>query len=364
MQKTVRQSVFYLLFLSLLGGLWACQEEENNPAPPPVAQGNFAILQQDSTGAAEVAFTHDARNATSYFWDFGDGNTSEEAEPTHMYEAPGLYEVHFLVRGEEDGQRDAQVFSVDLRRMPHARFEVEAEDSVAGTTLHFLNSSRFSERFFWDFGDGTQSTLRQPTHAFAEAGTYTVKLRAENALGRDEAAYTVRVVSPEAPPVIAFEISNNNCVAECEVGFANLTENALEYHWDFGDGNQSTAESPTHNYEDAGLYTVRLTATNEAGRSYLEKQVRILQAPEPDFVVINDGCTASCTMEFVNLSEGADEYIWSFGDGGSSTDEAPTHYYTTPGTYTVTLTAIGLGGVETVSKQVTVAAPPTPPAGG
>ncbi len=79
-----------------------------------------------------------------------------------------------------------------------------------------------------------------------------------------------------ARPTVDFEIANDSCQAPCVVRFTNLTREAIEYEWDFGNGTTSTAFSPSILYDQRGTYTVTLTATNAGGTSRLSKEVTIL----------------------------------------------------------------------------------------
>jgi PKD repeat protein len=127
--------------------------------------------------------------------------------------------------------------------------------------------------------------------------------------------------------------------------------------WSFGDGSHSTAENPTHTYAQPGTYTVRLKVTDGSGRSGSSTQQVIVQAPEPPTAMFDgpDEATAGGDVLFGDESEAGSDPIaswsWSFGDGGTSTDESPDHVYEQPGTYTVTLTVTDADGMQSSSSQ-------------
>ena len=84
----------------------------------------------------------------------------------------------------------------------------------------------------------------------------------------------------EDPPVAAFTIANDGCIAPCTVNFTNTSTNATTYLWDFGDGTATSADaSPAHLYNNAGTYTAKLTATGEGGTHTATKTVTI-NAPQ------------------------------------------------------------------------------------
>ena len=126
-----------------------------------------------------------------------------------------------------------------------------------------------------------------------------------------------------------------------------------EWHWDFGDGETSSTENPSHTYATAGTFIVELIAFNDAGcNDTIEIEVTVYPTPTADFeFVVGDyssevGLIGACiesTIQFNDLSTIVDpdvinSWIWNFGDGGTSALENPTHDYAVTGTYTITLT--------------------------
>ncbi len=123
-----------------------------------------------------------------------------------------------------------------------------------------------------------------------------------------------------------------------KVEFTNKSTNATSYEWDFGDGETSTQQSPSHTYTKNGSYTVDLTAKNEFGndKTYAYITISDIVSPEADFQYQTD---TSFRVKFTNTSSNATSYEWDFGDGSTSTETNPTHTYSSRGIKTVTLTA-------------------------
>jgi len=147
-------------------------------------------------------------------------------------------------------------------------------------------------------------------------------------------------VAPEGavPPSVGFTSvqSEDNYL---EYTFNNSSAGATSYLWDFGDGNTSTEESPTHVYDVADIYTVSLTATNDANLSADLSQTIDIQAPvTADFTYMVDDMDYK-TYHFMDASEDAVMLLWEFGDGYQFTGMNPSHTYAEDGIYTVTLTA-------------------------
>ena len=126
--------------------------------------------------------------------------------------------------------------------------------------------------------------------------------------------------------------------------------------WLFGDSGTSTSQNPTHTYATAGSYTVTLIATNAAGSDTLTKMgyitaTKATSVPVASFVTNVTSGSVPLSVQFLDSSNNSPiAWVWSFGDGGSSTLSNPVHTYTTAGTYTVTLTATNSAGSNTISQ--------------
>ena len=157
------------------------------------------------------------------------------------------------------------------------------------------------------------------------------------------------------PPSVGFtpEQSETNYL---EYSFTNSSTGATSYLWDFGDGNTSTEESPTHVYDTHDIYTVTLTATNDANLSSSLSQTIDIQAPvTADFTYMVDENDYK-TYHFMDASVDATMLLWEFGDGYQFTGMNPSHTYQEDGIYTVTLTAYSVTGAMSVANAELVVA--------
>jgi len=200
--------------------------------------------------------------------------------------------------------------------------------------------------YAWDFGDGETSTEVNPSHEYLVAGTYTVCLTASNPYGSDE--YCSNVFFALAPDA-AFSYAGDPVV-----DFTDLSLNfPTSWSWDFGDGGTSTLQNPEHTYMADGVYTVCLTATNDLGFNVFCLPVEIdsteFLVPAADFSYMFTGLTASFTDISTN---GPTEWSWDFGDGGTSTEQNPSHTYPVDGNYNVCLTATNVYGENTNCKVI------------
>ncbi len=162
------------------------------------------------------------------------------------------------------------------------------------------------------------------------------------------------------------------------VNFTDLSSgNPVQWSWSFGDGGQSSLQNPMHTYTTPGTYTVILRVENALAITSSETKVDFISvdppAPVADFSGTPTSGVAPVSVSFTDLSSGpVSSWAWDFGDGATSTLQDPSHDYTTPGVYTVALTATGPGGsgVETKVGYITIGDPPpvadfsaNPPAG-
>ncbi|WP_292380994.1 PKD domain-containing protein, partial [Methanosarcina sp. UBA289] len=126
----------------------------------------------------------------------------------------------------------------------------------------------------WNFGDGTSSTLQNPTHKYSKVGKYKVTLTVTNEAGSNTITKSnyITVTTGFQDSVAEFSASPTSGNIPLTVAFTDKsTGTPTSWKWNFGDGTSSTAKSPTHKYSKAGKYTVTLTATNAAGSNTVKK---------------------------------------------------------------------------------------------
>jgi PKD repeat protein len=238
---------------------------------------------------------------------------------------------------------------------PVADFSASPTNGSAPLSVTFTDASSGTiTAWSWTFGDGGTSTAPSPTHAYGANGTYDVSLTVTGPGGSDTETKTGYIVVAPAPVAQFFGAPISGTVP-LTVSFTNLSSNATNHAWTFGDGGTSTVFAPGHVYTAAGSYTVELTATG-AGGTDVETKVNYVtvnhQPPVAAFTAAPTDGFAPLTVSFTDASTGGPvtSWSWTFGDGGTSTQQNPTHVYATKGTYTVALTAIGPGGSSTKTQ--------------
>ena len=354
------------------------------PSLPPVAK--FTIGSNNLSSPAEISFINSSANTDRYSWDFGDpqsaGNRSAEISPSHIYNKPGTYKVVLTATNEETGEESVFSDFVTVAEPPKpvvapvARFIFEMGKATAPAVVRFFSSSTDADTYEWNFGDPgsaqNTSAVSDPVHSYLNAGRYRVILTVANKSSglKDTRSEYITVSQPLVTPVAEFEIENNNAEAPATIVFSNNSENAGSYAWDFGDPssgaqNTSVLENPEHTYQNPGEYKVVLAALNkESGKEAVtEKNVVVTKPPEPPsagFEIVGSSESVPVRIDFENRSENADSYKWNFGDFGSeeneSSEASPSHYYTIPGKYEITLDASNsqTGESRKLSKEITL----------
>ncbi|QSZ68036.1 PKD domain-containing protein [Methanofollis aquaemaris] len=150
-----------------------------------------------------------------------------------------------------------------------ADFEADVTVGVVPLNVTFTDLSTGNVTAWeWDFGDGTNSTEQDPVHTYEEGGIYTVSLTVSDEMNETDTLvkedYIMVSGGPAPGPAAEFEADMTEGEAPLDVTFTDLsTGNVTAWEWDFGDGTNSTEQDPAHTFEEAGLYTVSLTVTDE-----------------------------------------------------------------------------------------------------
>ncbi len=315
----------------------------------------------------------------SWLWDFGDGKTSNEQNPTHFYEDNGIYTVNLTVIDNDGNKGSIEKQIVVLNTPPAADFSwqpsepTDIEDVIFNASLSY-DIDGYIVNYTWDFGDGNISYGQNVSHRYAENGNYTVKLTIID----DDGAVTwitKEVVVLNVPPVANFsytpeEVSTYETIFFSQSSY-DLDGYIVSWLWDFGDGKTSNEQNPTHFYEDNGIYTVNLTVIdNDGNKGSIEKQIVVLNTPPAaDFSWQPSEPTDIEDVIFnASLSYDIDGYIvsyaWDFESDGIIDEYGinTMHIYQDNGKYNVTLIITDDdGATDSVTKMITILnVPPTP----
>jgi len=240
-----------------------------------------------------------------------------------------------------------------------------------GLTVYFTDASTDSDGTIagwnWDFGDGNTSTVQNPTHTYTAGGTYTVTLTVtDNDGATDSVSKPVTVTGPNAAPIADFTFTTSDLTANFTDTSTDSDGTIVGWDWNFGDGNTSTVQNPSHTYAAGGTYTVTLTVTDDDGATgSISKPVTVTAPnipPTASFTYTISGLTVNFTDTSTDPDGTIISWLWNFGDGSTSTLQNPTHTYAAGGTYTVTLTVTDDdGATDSASATFIVTEPNIPP---
>jgi len=156
------------------------------------------------------------------------------------------------------------------------------------TVQFYDNSLNNPTTWLWDFGDGYTSSDQNPIHVYNNIGVYSVTLQVGNSCGTDLVSYFdyIQVIDPALLPVVQFTANPISGYNPLNVTFTNQSSaNSTYFSWSFGDDTYSNEVNPTHEYLEAGTYTVSLYASNTYGSDYEEK-TDFIQAVYPPYALL------------------------------------------------------------------------------
>ncbi len=248
---------------------------------------------------------------------------------------------------------------------PVSAFTASPTSITAGQSVQFTDQSTNNPTsWIWNFGDGNTSTIQNPSHSYSNAGQYTVSLKATNNIGSNTKTITNYITVNAiigSGPVAAFTASKTIITEGQSIQFTDQsTNNPTSWSWEFGDGGTSTSKSPSHKYSDVGTYTVTLTATNSFGSDSETKSGYVTvnpdgSAPVAAFTASPTTIKAGQSIQFTDQSTNSPtSWSWDFGDNSSSTLQSPSHIYSSPGSYEVTLTVNNSLGSSSKTGYITV----------
>lgn len=368
---------------------------------------------QDITFSAKSAPGYTFQSCDNFNWNFGDGSTDSGQTVTHTFPGNGPYVVKVTVSNSTGESAVSGTSTIQFGAgtscptVKPSSVAVNYSGPTSGCAPSGVNCQTFEYISFstsgyslqscdnvsWNFGDGSSSTSRTPTHRYTTTGSKTVTLTVSNSLGNTTATKTI-TVDPGSTGACAPGLANaDGAIVVNWTGEAGCTTSPCAnaqpidfsvsanfvpppgyafqacdvFTWDFGDGSaqdSTSGQNVTHSFPGAGSYTVNLTVSNSTGESAAAGPVTIqfggaavAKPTRVDFNFTPASPIAGITVvNFSGSQSGGDpatSWKWTFGDGsGQVTGQNVTHTFANPGTFTVTLAASNGGGSTTASKTV------------
>ncbi|MEQ1554521.1 MAG: PKD domain-containing protein, partial [Ferruginibacter sp.] len=366
---------------------------------------NAAFTTQFVTGSSVKVIPVTAAADTNFvlhYWSFGDGSNISAVSSTHTYLNNGTYTIlHYIIRQTPNNVTyctDSVSHTITIQQAGcnlNASFYWTTAPTNNLSQTFYNTSYNFlaGDSIRWTFGDGTSSTLINPTHVYNNAGIYTVCLRVQKATTASGTTACIReicmqdTISTVLPPPVCTLSANFTWYRDSLVTtpnsyhFTNTTvvlNSSDSIRWTFGDGTTSNQVNPNHAYTSTGTYNVCLRVIKRNANGSLSNCISekcytvVVIAPinlcnyQVYFSSLVDSAHSNI-LHFTNLTPGylpTDSITWTFGDGTISHDVNPNHTYTVAGNYNVCLkiirytTAGSTPCIREYCKVITVVLPP------
>lgn len=329
--------------------------------------------RKDSLNKLKIVFINQSQpnapsTSVSFKWSFGDGTSSADGNPAHIYTAPGQYNVCLTIRYTNNVNTCEKTYCSVVTIPQPCEFQPYfswVADASNPLTIKFTNQTAVTNtaaKIKWNFGDGTYSTEPNPSHTYAKAGVYNVCIRIE--LSADcVKEYCKQVVFNTCTVQPYFTWATDSLLPLHIVKFQNQTPatvaNPTNVKWTFGDGTGSNDWNTSHQYQQPGTYHVCLRIEFFAGCVKEICKDVVIAAPvncmqlsgykiEP---VAGDPGAFQFNAEVINTTA---KYTWTFGDGTGATGPTAKHKYERTGRYNVCLTVFRTENcASTTCKEVT-----------
>ncbi|WP_321417777.1 PKD domain-containing protein [uncultured Methanomethylovorans sp.] len=331
---------------------------------PSVPVTNFTANVMSGAVPLTVYFTdHSTNTPTSWAWNFGDGQTSTEQNPNHMYVAVGTYTVSLNATNiggsnttTEDNLITVTEPSASVPFDPVSNFSVNVTSGSVPLSVSFTDLSQNATVWSWDFGDGINSTQQNPMHTFSIVGNYTVNLTISNgnATNSSLAIITVTKSIPEITWTNPANIVYGTALTPTQLNALSSVPGTLVYNplqgtiLDVGQHTLYVDFAPT----DTANYT---TASKNVIINVLNANNSIYNIlPVADLSTNVTSGYVPLSVQFTDISQNEISRTWDFNNDGiiDSRDANPVYTYTTTGTYIVNLTVSNANG--TASKLATI----------
>ncbi len=344
----------------------------------PVCQGKPVTF-------SDTSFAAPPGNIVKWYWDFGNGikvTRTNSSDTTIVYNAWTPSMTDSLQVETNTGCKSPVFFrTFTINPNPVAAFTLPAAVCLPWDSARFINTSSLlfpvggAMTYKWNFGEPSSgpndsSVLANPAHLYSGTGPFNIKLTATSLAGCVHD--TIRPLATiYAQAKGNFTVNPEYCLNDVTTFTSTATGNGnaiIQYNWDFGDGNTSTQQNPSHTYLTAGTKTVRHWVVTDKNCNSDTASVNVVINPLPTaaFNFSKPACeTKTITFTDASLANAGTLTIWAwnFGDGNTSASQSPIHTYTNAGTYTVTLTVTSSKNCVSALLSKTVVIAPQPLAG-
>ncbi len=279
----------------------------------------------------------------TWFWDFRNGTTKTEQNPTLPYNVAGKFDVFLTVTDNNGCAASLEKKQyIDVVDKPAVRFQASPSNACkTPTTVKFTNTSTGGGilTYEWDFLGGNTSTLKEPSFTYTSFGSYNVKLKVTSDYGCSDnlLVQAVTIVAVKASGTLnqgGKTILNNGIVCAGDINFQSTSTGGSPIYWDFGDGStpdNAYLSSGVHNYSTAGTFIIKLIASpGNTCADTVKWTVKVEKATAGFTMSPDNSCQSPATVQFTNTSVNATSYLWTFPDGTTFTTLNTSHIFTVP----------------------------------
>lgn len=331
----------YVIKLTAKNNTTQCEVKVEKQVAIYDVEADFKVDNVKPCKGAPVMFTDQSDGAVAWNWVFGDGKIDSRPTATTTYDQAGQFHAA-LTAYDPDGCADTKSVTIDVLNI-NGNFSFTGVSDCSKLEAAFTDRSTATppiDEWLWDFGDGHTSGQQHPVNTYTATGSYPVVLTLKN--GEGSCTFIRYDAVPFTVPVADFQaVKPGNCMNE-PVQFTNLSMNAQNYAWDFGDSRQTaTVTHPRIAYAATGSYTVTLKATDQYGCEKTLTRPLYISVTKPVAAFAAQETHAECpplTPVFQDQSTGnVVSWRWNSGDDQLSTLQAPAFTYLKPGEFDVTL---------------------------
>ena len=304
-----------------------------------VSEIDFIASVNEGCASLEVNFLSTS-NADTYYWDFGDSTYSTDENPDHTYDFEGNYSVTFYAN-DTNSCIDTLVKD-DYIIVKKEDVDIFTMDTIIACSPYVFNTDVYNigvNFWNWDFGDGDLDTGSNVSHTYTQSGTYNISLFTDAPNGCKYDLNNFAFLQIDNLNVDATVNSN------CNDGSFNITNNtvgAIQHQWNMGDGTIYNTPNVSHNYIPSQSYVITYESISDIGCSNFEYYTAVFDCNYPNTVIcqmpIQNPINQTCGFRNVNMNSPfttASSWEWEFGDGQSSTEKNPSHFYSSPGVFNI-----------------------------
>jgi len=343
---------------------------KRNLTVTPFPKAKIGFDKMAGCGDLSINFYNNSGFGSSQRWDFGDGTTSSSMAPSHIFTNITPQPKNFvvaLIAMSSAGCSAMDTGTVTVHPKPFLNISATRVNICDDGEMEFISNNVNTNNTVWNFGDGSpvmnaSTTGQNIKHQFP-LSTYTDSNFVIKIKGISQYGCTDSVLKPITlgPKVYAdFDQTPNSACVPAIASFTNLSRNATNYIWDFGDNAGSGDKNPTHVYNKGGKYNVTLSVFDKNGCKATKTGTNNFFARETPIAefVMSPGTlklpNAKAIFSNQSIYTQATSFAWDFGDGATSIEENPVHNYVDTGAFKVTLKAVNSTCQDVIIKQIIV----------